>query len=288
MEFSADQAIFHAPAVARLIDLALEEDLGRGDVTAAALRSGGSATGEIIAREALVCAGLPLLSRLVARAGMDIKVEGLIPEGSHTAGGDAVARLHGHAGAILQLERIALNFMMRISAVATYTRAFVNLVGEGCRITDTRKTIPGWRALDKYAVVVGGGHNHRNDLGSGLLIKDNHIAACGSVSAAVDRARRFAPHTLRVEVEVDTLAQLYEALEAGAEVVLLDNMTPEQVRQAVVQVAGKALVEVSGGVTFDTAKAYAEAGADIISVGALTHSAPAVDLALDLSPTRRG
>jgi nicotinate-nucleotide pyrophosphorylase (carboxylating) len=287
MEFRADQAVLHTPTVTRLIDLALEEDLGRGDVTAAALRSSGPAEGDVVARQALVCAGLPLLARLIERSGLPLSVEGLIPEGSRTAAGEPVARISGDAGAILLLERTALNFMMRMSGVATLTRTYVDLVGDRCRLVDTRKTLPGWRALDKYAVALGGGYNHRHDLGSGVLIKDNHIAACGSVSAAVDRARRFAPHGLRVEVEVDTLAQLYEALEAGAEIVLLDNMSAEQVRQAVTQVDGKALVEVSGGVTLETVVAYADAGADVISIGALTHSAVAVDLALDLSPTRR-
>lgn len=288
MEFSASQAVFHAPTVTRLIDLALEEDLGRGDVTAAALRAGGTAVGDVMARQGLVCAGLPILPRLIERSGLPIEVQGLIPEGSHVAGGDLLARLQGPAGAILLIERAALNFLMRMSAVATLTRAFVDLVGDRpCRVADTRKTIPGWRALDKYAVSMGGGHNHRFDLGSGVLIKDNHIIACGSVSTAVKRARAFAPHTLRIEVEVDTLSQIYEALEAGADVILLDNMTPEQVKQAVAQIHGKALVEVSGGVTLDTVSAYAEAGADVISVGALTHSAPAVDLSLELSMDRR-
>lgn len=241
-----------------------------------------------MARQGLVCAGLPILPRLIERSGLPIEVQGLIPEGSHVAGGDLLARLQGPAGAILLIERTALNFLMRISAVATLTRAFVDLVGDRpCRVADTRKTIPGWRALDKYAVMMGGGHNHRFDLGSGVLIKDNHIVACGSVGTAVKRARSFAPHSLRIEVEVDTLSQIYEALEAGADVILLDNMTPEQVKQAVAQIQGKALVEVSGGVTLATVTAYAEAGADVISVGALTHSAPAVDLSMELSMDRR-
>jgi nicotinate-nucleotide pyrophosphorylase (carboxylating) len=194
------------------------------------------------------------------------------------------ARIEGPAGSILVGERTALNFLQRLSGVATLSRAFADAVaGTGVRVVDTRKTTPGFRVLEKAAVLAGGCANHRFDLGSGVLIKDNHIAAVGSVRAAVERARQRAPHGLRVEVEVDTLDQLDEALAAGAEVVLLDNMSVDAVRDAVARAHARgALVEVSGGITLDTAPAYARCGVDLISVGALTHSARAVDFGLDV------
>jgi nicotinate-nucleotide pyrophosphorylase (carboxylating) len=190
--------------------------------------------------------------------------------------------LAGRARSLLGAERAALNFLQRLSGVATLARRFVRAV-EGTRaaIVDTRKTAPGWRALDKAAVRSGGARNHRADLASGILIKDNHVAACGSVAEAVRRARARAPHGLRVEVEVSTAAALDEALAAGAEIVLLDNVSPDEARALASRAAGRALVEVSGGVTLETVRAYAEAGVDLISVGALTHSAPAVDLSLE-------
>jgi nicotinate-nucleotide pyrophosphorylase (carboxylating) len=291
MGFEPDysDAIWRSPTVARLLDLALEEDLGHGDVTTQAVAVTGHGVGDVIAKQPLVCAGGPLVESLIERAGLPLQTERLIPEGGRVAAGDAILRLAGPAAAVLQIERTALNFLMRMSGVATLTRMFVDEVGDvECRVVDTRKTIPGWRLLDKYAVRVGGGQNHRADLGSGVLIKDNHIEAAGSVSAAVSRAKRRCPHPLRVEVEVESLSQLYEALEAGAEVVLLDNMSPDGVKEAVERVEGRALVEVSGGVSLNNVREYAEAGADVISIGALTHSAPAVDLSLSLRVERGG
>jgi nicotinate-nucleotide pyrophosphorylase (carboxylating) len=194
-----------------------------------------------------------------------------------------VATVEGATRSLLSAERTALNFLQRLSGVATLTRRFVDLAaGTRALICDTRKTAPGWRALDKLAVRAGGGANHRADLASGILIKDNHVIAAGSVRAAVERARRHAPHSLRIEVEVTRLDQIEEALAAGAEVVLLDNMDPSRVAAAVQQISGRALVEVSGGVNLDTVRAFAEAGPDRISIGALTHSARAVDLSLEL------
>jgi nicotinate-nucleotide pyrophosphorylase (carboxylating) len=190
----------------------------------------------------------------------------------------------GPAASILSAERTALNFLQRLSGVATLSRRFAEAVAHTtARVVDTRKTTPGYRVLEKAAVRAGGCSNHRFDLGSGVLIKDNHSAACGSVTEAIRRARAHAPHGLRIEVEVDTLAQLDQALDAGADVVLLDNMTPEQAAGATTRAhARNVLVEVSGGINLATAPRYAEAGVDIISAGALTHSAPAVDLALDV------
>jgi nicotinate-nucleotide pyrophosphorylase (carboxylating) len=205
-------------------------------------------------------------------------------DGVGVEAGRTVLALSGPAGSILSAERTALNFLQRLSGVATLSRRFAEAVAHTkARVVDTRKTTPGYRVLEKAAVRAGGCSNHRFDLGSGVLIKDNHIAACGSVAEAVRRARAHAPHPLRIEVEVDTLAQLDEALGAGADVVLLDNMTPEQAAGATARAHARGvLVEVSGGIHLGSAPRYAEAGVDIISAGALTHSAPAVDLALDV------
>jgi nicotinate-nucleotide pyrophosphorylase (carboxylating) len=269
--------------VARLIDLSLEEDLGRGDVTTEVVGAMGEGIADIVSREPLVVCGLPVLGWVLERAAPELRSERIAGESTLVPGGAVLARISGPVASILRVERTALNFLMRLSGVATLTRRFVDAVrGTGARVVDTRKTLPGWRVLDKYAVRVGGGDNHRADLASGILIKDNHLAACGGVGQAVRAARARAPHPLRIEVEVETLAQAREALAARAEILLLDNMTPQGVREVVREVGDQALIEVSGGVTLETVRAYAEAGAQIISVGALTHSAPAVDISLEL------
>ncbi len=271
------------PAIGALIDLALEEDLGRGDVTTEVLGEERAGSGAVICRVPVVVCGLPVAEWLLRRADPALVLERLLPEGADAAPGAALARVRGPVGAILRVERTLLNFLMRLSGVATLARRYVaEVAGTGARVVETRKTIPGWRVLDKYAVRVGGGFNHRPDLGSGILIKDNHIVACGGVGEAVRRARARAPHPLRVEVEVESLAAAEEALAAGAEALLLDNMSPPQVAEVVRAVGRRALLEISGGVTLATLRAFAEAGAQIISVGALTHSAPAVDLSLEL------
>lgn len=274
------------PAVARLVDLALDEDLGRGDITTEAVVGADETTVQavIVARKPLVIFGLDVASAVFWRVDAAIQIEAKARDGEAVAAGAAVLALSGPAGSILRAERTALNFLQRLSGVATLSRRFAEAVAHTkARVVDTRKTTPGYRVLEKAAVRAGGCSNHRFDLGSGVLIKDNHIAACGSVTEAVRRARAHAPHPLRVEVEVDTLAQLDQALDAGADVVLLDNMTPEQAAQATVRAhARSVLVEVSGGIDLASAPRYAEAGVDIISAGALTHSAPAVDLALDV------
>ena len=276
--------LLHSPQVVRLLDLALEEDLGRGDVTTASVGCRGRAMGRMTCHQPIVCAGLPLLDVLVERAGVLLDIEGAVQDGEPLASGTLLATLSGDAAVILRIERIALNFLMRMCGVATLTAQYVSAVaGTRAKIVDTRKTLPGWRSLDKYAVAMGGGHNHRFDLGSGVLIKDNHIAACGSVSAAVERAKQMAPHCLRIEVEVEALDDLKAALDAHADIVLLDNMSVEQVAEAVDLIAQRAVVEVSGGINLSTARAYAETGVDLISVGALTHSAPGADLSLTLS-----
>jgi nicotinate-nucleotide pyrophosphorylase (carboxylating) len=272
------------PAVEALIALALEEDLGRGDVTSEAIFAADEqAEGAIVAKEPLTVAGMAVVQAVFVRVGADTRFAAQVADGAVVAKGAVVATVAGRTGALLGAERTALNFLQRLSGVATLTRQFVDAVaGTRARICDTRKTTPGWRGLDKLAVVAGGGVNHRADLASGVLIKDNHVAAAGGVKAAVERARQRAPHSLRVEVEVTRIDQIDEALGAGAEVVLLDNMDAELVRRSVERIAGRALVEVSGGVNLQTVRAFAEAGPDRISVGALTHSARAVDLSLEV------
>jgi nicotinate-nucleotide pyrophosphorylase (carboxylating) len=277
-------AVCGTPGVRALVDLALEEDLGRGDVTSEAIfATDDERAGRVLVKEPLVLCGGALFAAVLTRVDARVRCSVLVQDGTELARGAIALEVEGPVRALLAGERTALNFLQRLSGIATLTRAFVGAVaGTRATIVDTRKTLPGWRRLDKLAVACGGGRNHRADLGSGVLIKDNHIAAAGGVRAAVERAQARAPHPLRIEVEVTTLAELDEALEARAEVVLLDNMSPAEVRAAVARIAGRAAVEVSGGVTLETVRAYAEAGADLISVGALTHSARAVDLSLEL------
>jgi nicotinate-nucleotide pyrophosphorylase (carboxylating) len=272
------------PAMEALLALALEEDLGRGDVTSEAIFGvEDTAAGQIVAKETLTVAGMAMAAAVFARVDGATRFEARVEDGRVVQRGESVAAVAGRTRALLAAERTALNFLQRLSGVATLTRQFVDAVaGTRARICDTRKTTPGWRYLDKLAVVAGGGVNHRADLAAGVLIKDNHVAAAGGVKAAVERARARAPHSLRVEVEVTGVAQIDEALAAGAEVVLLDNMDAERVRESVARIAGRALVEVSGGVSLQTVRAFAEAGPDRISVGALTHSARAVDLSLEM------
>ena len=282
---------FDHPATARLLDLALEEDVGRGDATTAAtIRGGASWSGTIVARQAVVVAGLPLAGLVFGRLGGGIDEKPLAREGERVRAGAVILRFRGEARVLLAAERTLLNFLQRLSGVATLTRRFVDAVARTqATIVDTRKTIPGWRLLDKYAVRTGGARNHRFGLDDGILIKDNHVVACGGIRPAIERARSGAPHLLRVEVECDTTLQVDEALDAGADAILLDNMDLAALRGAVARIrkrSPKARIEASGGVTLERVRAIAETGVDWISVGALTHSAPAVDLSLELTPAR--
>lgn len=277
------------PAVRRLIELALDEDLGRGDVTSRALFGGEAGLGpavvaDMVAREPIVAFGLEIAAAVFAMVDPAIEVELGCSDGARVDRGALLATVRGPAHGVLAAERTVLNFAQRLSGVATLARRYADAVaGTAARVIDTRKTTPGFRALEKAAVAAGGCSNHRFDLGSGILIKDNHIAARGSVRAAVEAARAHAPHPLRIEVEVTNLGELDEALAARAEIVLLDNMTPAQVEVAAARAHGRGvLVEVSGGITLATVAEYARAGADLISVGAITHSAPAVDIGLDV------
>lgn len=271
-----------------LIDLALDEDAGLGDVTSRAIFPPAHRSSAFIeARHEVVVAGLDVAARVFARVDPALKVTLPVRDGDRVRRGGVVLRVAGPTAALLTAERTALNFLQRLSGVATLTRRFVEAAaGTGVRIVDTRKTTPGWRALEKAAVRAGGGHNHRSTLGEHVLIKDNHLAAAGSLARAVALARAEAPHVAKIEVEAATLAQVKAACRARADVILLDNLTPTQVAQAVALIAGRALVEVSGGIRLDTLRAYALPGVDAISVGALTHSAPAADLSLTLRPGR--
>lgn len=268
-----------------LVDRALREDLDGGDITsAAAVAPDERAIARAVAHAALVVCGGNVFSRAFYRVDPGLRVEELKEEGSRAQSGDTLWVVEGSARSILMAERTALNFAQRLSGIATLTRRFVDAIPQGSklRIADTRKTTPGLRVLERYAVRVGGGHNHRDSLGSAVLIKDNHIVAAGGVRAAIERARAHAPHTSRIEVEVESLEQLDEALRAGAEIVMLDNFDSDALQQAVTEARGRALVEVSGGVTLERVKELAELGVDVASVGALTHSAPASDIGLDI------
>jgi nicotinate-nucleotide pyrophosphorylase (carboxylating) len=279
------------PAVRRLIELAVDEDLGRGDATSRAVfggdgaaASGPAMVADMVAREPIVGFGIEVAAAVFAMVDPAIAVELACADGARLDRGAVLATVRGPAHGVLAAERTALNFVQRLSGVATQARRYVDAVaGTKARVVDTRKTTPGFRALEKAAVAAGGCCNHRFDLGSGILIKDNHIAARGSVHAAVSAARANAPHSLRIEVEVTNASELDEALAAGAEIVLLDNMSPAEVSVCAARAHGRGvLVEVSGGITLATIADYARAGADLISVGALTHSAPAVDIGLDV------
>jgi nicotinate-nucleotide pyrophosphorylase (carboxylating) len=274
-------------AIERAVRAALEEDLGRGDVTTeACIPPALQGRAAMRARELLVVAGAEVVREVYRQVDPDVEVQALLADGEQAAPGTDVLVVTGSAASIVSGERVALNFAQRMSGVATLARAYVSALPAGARtrIADTRKTTPGLRALERYAVRCGGAHNHREDLSAAVLIKDNHVAAAGGVAAAIGRARRLAPHTSRIACEVDTLEQLDQALAAGVDVVLLDNFDDASVGEAVRQVAGRALVEVSGGITPDRVPALAQAGVDVISVGALTHSARAVDLGLDWLP----
>jgi nicotinate-nucleotide pyrophosphorylase (carboxylating) len=267
----------------RLAYAALAEDVGEGDVTTEAVVDADASGGAVIVlKEPGVVCGLGMVEAVFRALDGEIEVEALVDEGSLVESGTAVARLSGPLRAILTGERTALNFLGRLSGIATLTRRYVDAVrGTGVAILDTRKTTPGLRVLEKHAVAVGGGRNHRLGLDDGVLIKDNHLRAAGSIREAVESARA-ATH-LPIEVECDTIGQVSEALEAGADAILLDNMTPDGLVAAVVLARGRARLEASGGVTLENVRAIAETGVDEVSIGALTHSARSLDVSLELT-----
>jgi nicotinate-nucleotide pyrophosphorylase (carboxylating) len=273
--------------IRRAVSQALAEDIGSGDVTTlATVPENASARADMIAREPLTLAGLALATEAFHQLSSEVQSRPALADGQSAAMGSVLLQVEGPAHALLTAERVALNFVQRLSGVASFTAQFVHAVRDThAQILDTRKTTPGWRRLEKYAVRCGGGQNHRTGLFDLVLIKDNHLAALhdaapNAIAAAVARARARYP-SLQVEVEADTLEQVGQAVAAGADIILLDNMTPAQLREAIRIVQGRAKTEASGGVSLHTVRAIAETGVDYISVGAITHSARAMDIALD-------
>lgn len=265
---------------------ALAEDLGRaGDITSlATIAPGRTARAVLAARETGILCGLPLAITAFAEMDPSLRVTTTMNDGDALASGDLVARIEGDARAMLAAERTALNFLMHLSGVASLTARYVEAVrGTGARIVCTRKTVPGLRALEKYAVRCGGGANHRFGLDDAILIKDNHVAVAGGVTAAIEAARAYAGHLVAIEIEVDTLDQLREALDAGATAVLLDNMDPATLREGAAINAGRARLEASGNVSLETVGTIAQTGVDFISTSKITMSAPALDLGLDIA-----
>jgi len=277
---------FDSPHLRVLIELSLAEDVGTGDhATQATLDPKRRGRAVVRAKSLAVVCGVPVFEQVLRRVDGTLQIRALCAEGALVEPGTDVIEIEGSLASILTGERTALNFLQHLSGIATLTRAFVEAVKpHGARIADTRKTRPGFRALDKYAVRMGGGVNHRTALDAGILVKENHTLAAGSVGAAIERARMVGSHLLKVEVEVETLADVDAALAARAEVILLDNMSLTQLREAVVRVNGRALIEASGNMTLDRVGAVAATGVDLISVGALTHSAPAADFSLRIDP----
>jgi nicotinate-nucleotide pyrophosphorylase (carboxylating) len=266
-----------------LLWLAIQEDIGHGDVTTEAVIDPGI-VGQafVFGRESFVLSGSRPFHKVFNLIDPAVAVTGFFQDGERIAANTHAFRLQGRIQALLKGERTALNLLQRLSGIATLTRQMVDaMVGASCRLLDTRKTTPLWRALEKEAVRHGGGANHRFGLYDGVLIKDNHIAAVGGVREAVQRARQRVSHTLKVEVEVETLQDLEAAIEAGADVILLDNFSPEDMKTAVAMTAGRCLLEASGGVTLDRIRTIAETGVDFVSCGALTHSARAIDISME-------
>ena len=276
------------PRIEEIVERALAEDLGKGDVTTGALIPGDQqGNGFVLAKEEGILAGTGAARQVFHGVDPELEVEILLEDGARLKPGSKVAKVSGSIANILKAERVALNFLQRLSGIASETNRYVAKVeGLPVRIMDTRKTTPGLRSLEKYAVRVGGGKNHRLNLGDGILIKDNHLVALGSqglnIEEIIARARQNAPQRLQVEVEVRTISEALEAVKAGANIVMLDNMNLKDMRKAVESIQGSALIEASGGITLDNVRAVAETGVDFISIGALTHSTRALDISLEL------
>jgi nicotinate-nucleotide pyrophosphorylase (carboxylating) len=276
------------PQIEEIIDRALAEDIGKVDVTTEALiLSDQQGTGFIMAKQEGILAGTEVAKQVFQRVDPKLEVEILLVDGARVKPGSKVVKVSGSIASILKAERVALNFLHRLSGIASETNRYVKAVeGLPVRIMDTRKTTPGLRSLEKYAVRVGGGGSHRMSLSDGILIKDNHIVALRSqglnIKEIIAKARKNAPQRLPVEIEVRTVSEALEAVEAGANIIMLDNMNPEDMRKAVKSIHGRALIEASGGVTLDNVRAVAETGVDFISIGALTHSVKVLDISLEL------
>ena len=261
---------------------ALKEDMPMGDITTdSTVPENEECSANLIAKEDGVIAGLEVFERVFGLLNANARIERFVQDGSPVANGTRILHISGDARALLKGERTALNLLQRMCGIATATRRFAAMLeGTGSKIVDTRKTAPGLRYLDKYAVRAGGGTNHRFCLSDGVLIKDNHIKAAGGIANAVHKARKTIPHTIRIEVETESLEQVKEALDAGADIIMLDNMTPESMREAVTFIKGRALTEASGNITIEKADAIAKTGVDMISSGSLTHSVKAMDISL--------
>ena len=278
------------PQIEKIVERALAEDLGKGDVTTGALIPGDQqGNGFVLAKEKGILAGIGAARQVFHQVDPELEVEILLEDGARLKPGSKVAKVSGSIASILKAERVALNFLQRLSGIASETNRYVAKVeGLPVRIMDTRKTTPGLRSLEKYAVRVGGGGGHRMNLSDGVLIKDNHLVALHSqglnIKEIVARARQNAPQRLQVEVEVRTISEALEAVKAGANIVMLDNMNLKDMRKAVKSIQGSALIEASGGITLDNVRTIAETGVDFVSIGALTHSTRALDISLELEP----
>ena len=276
--------------ISNIVDIALAEDTAHGDVTSEALvPSALVGKASILVKQRGVLAGTGVASRVFLRVDPSLEFEKLIDDGTRVEVGDVIATVSGRVISILKAERVALNFLQRLSGIATQTEQYVASIGGlTARITDTRKTTPGLRQLEKYAVRMGGGHNHRHHLGDGILIKDNHLAAMHALGLSlreiIIKARQNAPPELKIEVEVTTVEEALEAAEAGADIILLDNMNPDDMRRVVDSIPAQVKTEASGGITLGNIRQAAMAGVDIISIGALTHSSKALDISLELEP----
>ena len=271
-----------------LIRLALAEDEASADVTTALLPAGLTGYAVMVAGDPGILAGVEIGLQVFREMDQALECQAFVCDGAGIQKGERLALVRGPLGSILRAERTALNFVQRLSGIATVTRAYVDTIADlPATLIDTRKTVPGWRHLDKYAVRMGGGRNHRMSLADGVIIKDNHIAAMAArevgLAELVRRARREAPHTVRVEVEVESLEQVQEAMEGGADILMLDNMDLDTMRQAAALCRGRALTEASGGITLETVRSVAETGVDLISSGSITHSVQALDISLDVT-----
>ncbi|MBI5376784.1 MAG: carboxylating nicotinate-nucleotide diphosphorylase [Candidatus Schekmanbacteria bacterium] len=268
-----------------LIEWSIEEDIGTGDITTeAVLVEHIQARGEVLAKDNLVLAGIDIIPHILSKVTHDFEFEPYFHDGDHVPAGNVIAAITTEARVLLTHERVILNYLQRLSGIATNASKFASLVeGTKAKIADTRKTTPGWRVLEKYAVKVGGGENHRFGLFDAVLIKDNHIKLVGGIGEAVRRMRGFIPHYLKLEVEASTPEQVREALEAGVEIIMLDNMDDTILEEMVKLINGRAVIEVSGGVNLGNVKRIAELGVDLISIGAITHSAPAMDISMNIN-----
>nr|WP_241392398.1 carboxylating nicotinate-nucleotide diphosphorylase [Anoxybacter fermentans] len=271
-----------------IIRIGLKEDLGTGDVTTdSVVPEDHWSEAYITAKEEGVVAGLPLAQKIFEYIDPHLRFEAIRKDGDRVKFGDHLAKITGATRSILKGERLALNFLQRLSGIATKTAYYKSLVEDySVRIVDTRKTTPGLRILEKYAVRVGGGHNHRMGLYDAVMIKDNHIEAAGDIRTAVELARKAIPHTMKIEVEVEDLEGVKEALEAGADIIMLDNMSLEMMKKAVEMINGRAIIEASGGITDENIKDVAATGVDVISMGALTHTVKSLDISLNINPEK--